>query len=89
MTQSTPVSTLILLMANPPSLIIFLENVGAPNNSNLISFVYLFIAKNVHIFKTTAKKINTVRNLITISIVFTNKNGMDRFKTRVKTPHQK
>ena len=25
------------------------------------------------------KKFNTVRNLITFSIVFTNKNGMDRF----------
>ena len=39
---------------------------------------YLSITKNVHLFKTTSKKINTVRNLITIYIVFTNKNVMDR-----------
>ena len=29
--------------------------------------------------KLHLKKINTARNLITISIVFTNKNNMDRF----------
>ena len=29
--------------------------------------------KNVHIFKATTKKINTVHNLITFSIIFTNK----------------
>ena len=38
------------------------------------------IAKNAQLLKTTSKKMfNTVRDLITISIVFTNKNGIDRF----------
>ena len=35
--------------------------------------------KNANIFKTTTQKINSVDNLITFSIVFTNKNEGDRF----------
>ena len=50
-----------------------------PLVSNLISD-YISIAKIVHFFKTTyQKKFNTVHNLNTFSIVFTNKNSMDRF----------
>ena len=37
-------------------------------------YIFLFV-KPVHIFKTTTKKINTVHNLVTFSIIFTNKNG--------------
>ena len=55
----------------------------APDNSDLISIYLLFIiylSQNAHIFEPLfKKKFNTVCNRITISIVFTNKNGMDRF----------
>ena len=53
----------------------------APNICNLKSFVHLFIAKNAYIFKTTSqeKNFNSVRNLITFSVVFTNKNGINIF----------
>ena len=40
---------------------------------------YIKYVKNAHIFKTTTqtKKINTLHNLITFSIVFTNGGGVD------------
>ena len=47
-------------------------------------YLSIAIRKKGLIFKTTPKKFNTVRNLITFTIVFTNKNGMDRFNPPIK-----
>ena len=44
-----------------------------------IMTIHLTFAKKPIALKLLLKKINTVRDLITFSIVFTYKNGMDRF----------
>ena len=69
--QSTPVCTLILVMANPPSLLIFFNTPFW----KLLSLIFLtwlsiYLSQKAHNF---SKKINTVNNLITFSIVFIKK----------------
>ena len=57
-----------------------LLEINAPDICNLKSNVYLFIAKMLISSKLLfKKKFNTVRNLIIFSIVFTNKNVMEKF----------
>ena len=76
----------------PPKLLLESHTFGKCFAPGMINF---FIAKNAHILKPPLKKINAVHDLITISIVFTNKNGMDRFNPPppseiwIRTPHQK
>ena len=72
---STPPPTFQILFGSPP-----LKNVVpliiATFYLSIYQSIYI-LQKNTHIF-TTKKDFNTVRNLITIHIVFIDKNGIDR-----------
>ena len=75
-TQFPPISIFL-----PPPLNFSKHTCCAPNNSNLISVhLSIYLSQNMPISsKLLLKNKNSTHNLITISTVFTNKNGMDGF----------